>query len=99
MPSLSRRGFLAGLIAAAVAPAIIRTPGLIMPIKPALTTGPYVIDTTAGPITMQFPTPELTEETLRLTLVSIHRRYGASLFPRRMFVAPQFRELFTKASP
>lgn len=94
--NLSRRGFLAGIIAVAVAPAIVRS-GLIMPIK--LTTGPYVIDTTAGPITMQFPTPELTEETLRLTLVDIHRRYGASLFPRRMFVAPQFRELFTKASP
>lgn len=33
---MNRRGFLGGLIAAAVAPAIIRTPGLIMPIKPSL---------------------------------------------------------------
>lgn len=33
---MNRRGFLGGLLAAAVAPAIIRTPGLIMPIKPAL---------------------------------------------------------------
>lgn len=33
---MNRRGFLAGIIAAAVAPAIIRTAGLIMPIKPAL---------------------------------------------------------------
>ena len=31
---LERRSFLKGIIAAAVAPAIIRTPGLIMPIKP-----------------------------------------------------------------
>lgn len=35
---MNRRGFLAGIIAAAVAPAIIRTSGLIMPIKPALVT-------------------------------------------------------------
>ncbi|TXH08099.1 MAG: hypothetical protein E6R03_18520 [Hyphomicrobiaceae bacterium] len=33
---MKRRGFLGGLLAAAVAPAIIRTPGLIMPIKPVL---------------------------------------------------------------
>ncbi len=32
----SRRGFLGLLAAAAVAPAIIRTPGLLMPIKPSL---------------------------------------------------------------
>jgi hypothetical protein len=33
--ALSRRGFLKGLgITAAVAPAIIRTPGLLMPIRP-----------------------------------------------------------------
>lgn len=32
---IARRGFLSGIIAAAVAPAIIRT-GLLMPIKPAL---------------------------------------------------------------
>ncbi len=36
MKDLSRRGFLSGIIAACAAPAIIRTPGLIMPIKPAL---------------------------------------------------------------
>ena len=33
---MNRRGFLTGIIAACVAPAIIRTSGLIMPIKPAL---------------------------------------------------------------
>lgn len=32
--NLSRRGFLGGIIATATAPAIIRTAGLIMPIKP-----------------------------------------------------------------
>lgn len=32
--NLSRRGLLAGIIAAAAAPVIIRTPGLLMPIKP-----------------------------------------------------------------
>ncbi len=31
---LSRRGLLAGIIAAVAAPVIIRTPGLLMPIKP-----------------------------------------------------------------
>lgn len=31
---MNRRGFLTGIIAACAAPAIIRTPGLIMPIKP-----------------------------------------------------------------
>ncbi len=35
----SRRGFLAGIIAACAAPAIIKTAGLIMPIKPALVPG------------------------------------------------------------
>lgn len=34
MSQVSRRGFLAGIIAACAAPAIIRTPGLIMPVKP-----------------------------------------------------------------
>lgn len=33
---MNRRGFLAGMLAAACAPAIIRTPGLLMPVKPAL---------------------------------------------------------------
>ncbi len=32
--TISRRGFLSGIIAACAAPAIIRTAGLIMPIKP-----------------------------------------------------------------
>lgn len=36
--NLNRRGFLRGVVAAAVAPAIIRTPGLIMPIKPVIQT-------------------------------------------------------------
>ncbi len=39
MSALNRRGFLSGIIAACVAPAIIRTPGLIMPVKPILETG------------------------------------------------------------
>lgn len=34
--SLSRRGFLGAALAAAVAPAIIRTPGILMPIRPGL---------------------------------------------------------------
>lgn len=33
---MDRRGFLTGILALAAAPAIIRTPGLIMPIKPRL---------------------------------------------------------------
>lgn len=33
---LSRRGLLGGLLAAVAAPAIIRTPGLLMPIRPLL---------------------------------------------------------------
>ena len=37
--TLQRRGFLRGIIAAAAAPAIITTPGLLMPIKPLLTVG------------------------------------------------------------
>lgn len=36
--NLGRRGFIAGIIAACVAPSIIRTPGLIMPVKPSLIT-------------------------------------------------------------
>jgi len=40
---MNRRGFLTGIIAAAAAPAIIRTPGLIMPIKPALVLPPREI--------------------------------------------------------
>ena len=34
--SLSRRNFLVGILAAAVAPAFIRTQGLLMPIKPLI---------------------------------------------------------------
>ncbi len=33
---IGRRGFLAGLAVALAAPAIIRTPGLLMPVKPPL---------------------------------------------------------------
>lgn len=40
---MNRRGFLKGLVVAAVAPAIIRTPGLLMPIKPGLVPKPYVV--------------------------------------------------------
>lgn len=32
----TRRSFIRGIIAAALAPAIIRTPGLLMPVKPGL---------------------------------------------------------------
>ena len=34
--SLSRRGFFGGVLATLAAPAIIRTPGLLMPVKPVL---------------------------------------------------------------
>lgn len=47
---MNRRGFLTGIIAACVAPAIIRTSGLIMPIKPALVTHPFEIWEYDGPI-------------------------------------------------
>lgn len=33
---MHRRSFIRGIIAAALAPAIIRTPGLLMPVKPGL---------------------------------------------------------------
>ena len=36
---LARRGFLGGLGALLAAPAIIRTPGLLMPVKPVLPLG------------------------------------------------------------
>jgi hypothetical protein len=36
---LSRRNFFTGLVAALAAPAIITTPGLLMPIKPQILTG------------------------------------------------------------
>lgn len=39
---LSRRGLLVGILAAACAPVIIRTEGLIMPIKPSLVATPRV---------------------------------------------------------
>ncbi len=39
---IGRRGFLAGIIAAAAAPALVMTPGLIMPIKPKLVAAPIV---------------------------------------------------------
>lgn len=42
MVSISRRSFLSSIIAAAVAPAIVRS-GLIMPIKPPLVLGPPFI--------------------------------------------------------
>lgn len=44
--NLSRRGFLGSIIAAAVAPAIIRTPGLIMPIKPGLVMARHALEVT-----------------------------------------------------
>lgn len=43
---ITRRSLLTGIIAAAVAPAIIRTPGLLMPIKPKLVSfvqGPSIV--------------------------------------------------------
>lgn len=36
--TITRRGLLTGIIAAAAAPAIIRTPGLLMPIRPLIPT-------------------------------------------------------------
>lgn len=36
MTTTSRRGFIAGIIAAAAAPAIIRIPGILMPVRPVL---------------------------------------------------------------
>ena len=47
---MNRRGFLTGIIAACVAPAIIKTPGLLMPIKPALVTTPWEVWEYHGPI-------------------------------------------------
>ena len=41
---LRRRGFLAGLGAILAAPAIIRTPGLLMPVKPAIDAPPALVD-------------------------------------------------------
>lgn len=38
---ISRRGLLASIIASCAAPAIISTPGLLMPIKPQLTVTPW----------------------------------------------------------
>jgi hypothetical protein len=40
---LSRRSFAAGLFAALAAPAIIRTPGLLMPVKPVLIPPPAFV--------------------------------------------------------
>ena len=37
-PEPTRRGFLGGLLVALAAPAIVRTPGLLMPVKPVLPT-------------------------------------------------------------
>ncbi|MEI6283299.1 MAG: hypothetical protein WCP82_11410 [Alphaproteobacteria bacterium] len=44
--NLSRRGFFSGLVAAAVAPAIVRS-GLVMPIKPSLVPG-FTVTLPAG---------------------------------------------------
>lgn len=38
---IERRSFLSGIIAACAAPAIIRTAGLIMPIRPPLVDNPF----------------------------------------------------------
>jgi len=38
---LARRGFIAGLAAALCAPAVIRTPGLLMPVKPLVFDPPF----------------------------------------------------------
>lgn len=40
---LRRRGFLGGMLAALAAPAIIRTPGLLMPVKPVWTYKEYAL--------------------------------------------------------
>ena len=40
--TLQRRGFLTGLAAALAAPAIIRTPGLLMPVKRLAVIAPWV---------------------------------------------------------
>lgn len=40
---MRRRGFIAGMAAALVAPAIVRTPGLLMPVKPIVAEPPLVI--------------------------------------------------------
>lgn len=57
--NLSRRGFLAGIIAAGVAPAIIRA-GIIMPIKPALVVAapPLVIER-GGLLLMERNVPQI----------------------------------------
>jgi len=43
--NIARRGFLAGIISSAAAPLIVRSAGVLMPIKPALVAGPQLVKT------------------------------------------------------
>jgi hypothetical protein len=59
---LDRRGFLRGLIGALAAPAIIRTPGLLMPVKPLLEVPVFEPVTASSLLTINM----ITREAVRL---------------------------------
>ena len=69
---LSRRGFLAGLGAALAAPAVIRTPGLLMPVRSIVPAIEPLLLLTPPPLVMEY---EFTTENL---LAKMTKRYSCS---------------------
>ena len=65
MAMLERRSFLGACIAAAAAPVIIRTPGLLMPVKPALVWREQTLDliTLSTPVMSAYAMPLLVTNT------------------------------------
>lgn len=76
---LNRRSFVSGLLVALAAPAIVRTPGLLMPVKPLVVPMPYegygggfsilrngTVNEALRPLPFSGSSPELTEWMRRL---------------------------------
>lgn len=63
---MNRRNFLAGIFSAAAGPAIIRTAGLLMPIKPHLVVPTCVVSCDGGHGTITFPALATPGDTLTI---------------------------------
>jgi hypothetical protein len=56
---VNRRGFLGGLLVALAAPVVIRTPGLLMPVKPLFGSHPGGVDLRPGVINYVSPSMDV----------------------------------------
>lgn len=89
---IERRGFIGGLIAALAAPAIIRTPGLLMPVRS--------FDPIVGPIYPNGPYKTFSDELAMVTRAALVPSLFVQIMEAaRPYHAPAYRTLPRQALP